>query len=207
MKCPKCNMEMMLLTKRDQTGFLNKLYYKCLNCGYTIDIEKTPKTTKQNTNPKPKKQTANLRWKAIAATTIMALALLPILQVPVQVKVFATELPLDSMKDILPYIHLVNFTMSNFTLNYSDTERTLNITANYINLKTTETIQNTTTCNIQLNKVFLNYKDQTRTLNIGLTTLTLNIKIQYQELIAKINATTYMPLWTALINNLLGKTG
>jgi len=208
LKCPKCNEDMMILCRRDSHGFLNELYYKCLACGY-IPTENDQTLTRKPISRKsitfPKMKFGNLRWK-IGTTAILAtLVLATVMQIPVPVRVFAAETSIDPLKDILPYINLVNFTVSRFSLNYTEGEIILQISADYASIKSTETSPNVTTCNIIIGKVLVNYKDSQRTLNMGFASLNMAVTIKYQELIAKINGTAYLPLWTAILDRLTGK--
>ena len=208
MKCPKCGNEMMVLCRRDSQGFLNELYYKCLSCGCipTQHDQTLPRKTairKGVTLPKLK---GNWRWRIGVATILSILVFASILQIPVPVKVFATEVSIDPAKDILPYIGLVNFTLSKFSLNYTEGEMLLQVSADYASVTSTETAQNITTCQILLGKVLVTYKDSRRTLEMGFASLTMTLTIRYQELLAKLEGTAYLPLWTAILNYLTGKT-
>lgn len=209
MKCPKCDNEMMILCRRDSSGFLNEVYYRCLACNYIPREEEytlKAKTVQKKLRIQPKLGIVNWRWQTLTATVLAALVLVSVMQIPVPVRVFATETSIDPFKDILPYVDLINFTMSQFSLNYSESQITLNITADYARVTSTETTQNVTICNVLLGKVLINYRDETRELNMGFASLSLAVTIKYQELIAKIDATVYMPLWTATINQLAGRT-
>ncbi|MDH5754276.1 MAG: hypothetical protein OEY95_03595 [Candidatus Bathyarchaeota archaeon] len=209
MKCPKCGNEMMILCRRDSSGFLNEVYYRCLACSYIPREEEyalKTKTAQKKLRIQPKLGIVNWRWQIPTATVLAALVLVSVMQIPVPVRVFATETSIDPFKDILPYVDLINFTMSQFSLNYSEGQITLNITADYARVTSTETTQNVTICNVLLGKVLINYRDETRELNMGFASLSLAVTIKYQELIAKIDATVYMPLWTATINQLAGRT-
>ena len=208
MRCPKCNDDMMILCRRDSSGFLNELYYRCLACGYIPEKEGyTPKAKTPNKQPRtlPRLRTGNWRWKAATATMLASLVLVSIMQIPVPVRVFAAETSIDPVKDILPYISLVNFTISQFSLNYTEGQMTLRISADYASLTSAETAQNITTCSIILGKVLINYQDAHRTLNMGFASLTMTVTIRYQELIAKIDGTAYLPLWTAITGRLTGQ--
>lgn len=200
---------MMILCRRDSSGFLNEVYYRCLACSYIPREEEyalKTKTAQKKLRIQPKLGIVNWRWQTLTATVLAALVLVSVMQIPVPVRVFATETSIDPFKDILPYVDLINFTMSQFSLNYSEGQITLNITADYARVTSTETTQNVTICNVLLGKVLINYRDETRELNMGFASLSLAVTIKYQELIAKIDATVYMPLWTATINQLAGRT-
>jgi hypothetical protein len=207
LKCPKCHDEMMILCRRDPSGFLSKTYYRCLACGYLPEAEgygPSEKPVRRQARTLPRLKMGNLGWRALTATMLSSIVLVAIMQIPVPVTVFATQTSLDPVKDILPYVSLVNFTESQFTLNYTDGQMTLRVSADYASLMASDSGQNITTLVIVLNKVLLTYQDTHRTLNMGFVSLTMTVKIRYQELIAQIDATTYMPLWTALIDRLTG---
>jgi len=206
LKCPKCGNEMMILCRRDQQGFLNELYYRCLSCGYIpTQYNQTPRKTSRK-GVAPLKMKGNWRWRIGVAAILSTLIFASILQIPVPVNVFATEVSLDPVKDILPYIELVNCTLSKFSLNYTEGETILQISADYASVTSTETAQNITTCKILLGKVLVTYKDARRTLEMGFASLTITLTIRYQELLAKLEGTAYLPLWTAILNYLTGKT-
>jgi hypothetical protein len=210
MKCPKCNNDvMMVLCRRDpRSGFLNELYYKCLACGFTsqedFQVPETRKAYKRHILP-PKFSARNLRWKAATVAVLTMLTLVSIMQIPVPVKVFATEVSLDPVKDILPYIRLVNFTISDFSLNYTEGEMLLRVSADYSSVTAVEDEANITTCVMSLSKVLVSYQDSNRAFNMGFASLTMTIKIMYEELIAKIEASAYMPLWTEILQKLTGQ--
>ncbi|MEM3827872.1 MAG: hypothetical protein QXP36_01460 [Conexivisphaerales archaeon] len=216
MKCPQCNEEMMILCRRDEEGFMNELYYKCLICGATpqYSLETQPKTKRAkssmfSTAPlKSQKQPSkrgSLPWKIGTAAIIASLVLVTVMQIPVPVRVLATQVSIDPIKDILPYIALVNFTISRFSLNYTEGQMQLQVTADYASITTYETTENVTTCKVLLGKVLIGYKDPQRTLNMGFASLTMTVNIRYQELIAHIDLTAYMPLWTAILDWLSGR--
>lgn len=199
---------MMILCRRDSYGFLNELYYKCLACGHIpTQSDQTPirRPSARKSLTFPKLRGGNWRWKIGTTTIIATIVLATIMQIPVPVKVFATEFSIDPAKEILPYIGLVNFTISRFSLNYTEGEMLLEISADYASIKSVETAPNVTTCKILLGKVLVNYKDSYRTLNMGFASLTMTLTIRYQELLAKIDGTAYLPLWTAILDYLTGK--
>jgi len=209
LKCPKCNEEMMVLCRRDASDFLNEIYYRCLHCGNIPKEEDyTPKTVIAHIQgwKMPKLKLGNWRLKALTATVLASIVLVLIMQMPVPVQVFAMETSIDPVKDILPYINLVNFTMSYFSLNYTEGQIVLHILADYASITSTQTAQNVTTSSFVLGKVLINYQDSHRTLSMGFASLTLTVTIRYQELMAKIDATAYMPLWTAIVRQLTGQT-
>lgn len=208
MRCPKCNNDvMMVLCRRDRSGFLNELYYKCLTCGFMSHegfcVPETRKVYKRRILPS-KLSVRSLQWMAFTAVVLAMLTLASIVQIPVPVKVFATDVSLDPVKDILPYVHLVNFTISEFSLNYTEGEMLLKVSADYAGVMTVEDEANVTTCIMSLSKVLVSYQDSNRAFNMGFASLTMTIKIMYEELIAKIEASTYMPLWTAILQKLMG---
>jgi len=199
---------MMILCRRDSSGFLNELYYRCLACGYIPEKDGyTPKAKTLYKQPRalPRLRTSNWRWEVATVAILASLALVSVVQIPVPVRVFAAETSIDPVKDILPYINLVNFTISQFSLNYTEGQMALRVSADSASLTSTETAQNVTTCIIILGKVLINYQDAQRTLNMGFASLTMTVTIRFQELIAQIDATSYMPLWTAIINRLTGQ--
>lgn len=214
MKCPQCNEEMMILCRRDEEGFMEQLYYKCLICGIT-SLQALEKYTEGSTrkfltqSKRGQKQIikkSSLPWKIGTATIIATLVLATVMQIPVPVRVLATEVSVDPVKGILPYIGLVNFTVSSFSLNYTEDQKQLQVTADYARITTYETVENVTTCKALLGKVLINYRDPQRTFNMGFASLTMTVNIKYQELIAKIDFTTYMPLWTAILDKLFGRS-
>ena len=207
MKCPKCNEDMWLLCRRDQDGFLNEVYYRCLACGYVPSQTSLIKARKPPiTKPASRmgRGDGSWEWRIGTATIIATLILASVMQIPVPVKVLATQVSIDPLKDILPYIRLVNFTISEFSLNYTDGSIQLQVSADQASIKATETAANVTTYKILLDKVLINYRDTQRTLNMGFASLTMTVTIMYQELLAKIECTAYMPLWSALMGRLTG---
>ncbi|MGB9740236.1 MAG: hypothetical protein ACP5IM_01805 [Candidatus Bathyarchaeia archaeon] len=212
MKCPKCgNDVMMVLCRRDSdSGFLNELYYKCLACGYSPKDEswhakdgKDTHASKPILSKRLMAKNARLKFMAFAAIAVVGLAFA--LQIPVPVRVLATEVSLDPVKDILPYVSLVNFTLSDFSLNYSEGGYVLQVFAGSASVVSVEDENNVTTCVVNLGKVLVTYQDSQRSFNMGFASLAMTIKIMYRELIAKIDASTYMPLWTAIIQKLTGQ--
>jgi predicted RNA-binding Zn-ribbon protein involved in translation (DUF1610 family) len=212
MKCPKCgNDVMMVLCRRDSdSGFLNELYYKCLACGYSpkgelwsAKEEKDAHAGKPFSSKRLMVKNARLKFTAFAAMAIVGLAF--VMQIPVPVRVFATEVSIDPVKDILPYISLVNFTLSDFSLNYSEGGYVLQVSAGSASVVSVEDENNVTTCVVNLGKVLITYQDSQRSFNMGFASLAMTIKVMYRELIAKIDASAYMPLWTAIIEKLTGQ--
>ncbi|MCJ7423269.1 hypothetical protein MUP01_03260 [Candidatus Bathyarchaeota archaeon] len=209
MKCPKCNNEMMVLCRRDASGFLSELYHRCLSCGCIpeqMDETRPVKTVRERKWATPKLRVGSWRWQAATATMLATIALISVMQIPVPVTVFAAETSIDPVKDILPYINLVNFTISQFSINYTEGQIVLRATADYASVTTTETVYNVTTCVMVLGKVLVNYQDSSRTINMGFSSMTLTLTIKFKELTARIDATAYMPLWTDVINRLTGQT-
>lgn len=209
MKCPKCNDEMMVLCRRDSFGFLNELYYRCLSCGF-IPEEGSYKPGAKTVGKKPRtppgfKAHSRYLWNAATATVLAALVLTATMQIPVPMTVFATETSLDPVKDILPYIKLLNFTITGFSLNYTEGQMSLRISAASATIRSTETAQNVTTSIIIITKVLVNYTDTKRRLIMGFASLTVTVTIRYEELLANIDATAILPLWTAIINRLTGQ--
>lgn len=210
MKCPRCNEDMMTLCRRDPEGFLNELYYRCLFCGFIPEerghIEHAKTTGKQSRmHASPKLRTGSWSWKVLTVTMLASVALISIMQIPVPVTVFAAQTSLDPVKEILPYIDLANFTLSQFTMNYTMGQTTLRVSSDYASVTCSETATNVSTCVITLGKVLINYQDSQRTFNMGFASLVMNVKIRWQDLIADIDATAYMPLWTAIMNRLTGQ--
>jgi ribosomal protein L37E len=210
MKCPRCNEDMMTLCRRDSTGFMNELYYRCLTCGF-IPEERSYKHREKNaakqprTRSLPKLRNSGWTWKALTIAMLASVVLISIMQIPVPVTVFAAQTSLDPVKQILPYIGLANFTMSQFTLNYTMGQTILRVSSDYASVTCLDTGTNVSTCLIILGKVLINYQDSQRTLSMGFASLTMTVKIRWQDLIANIDATAYMPLWTAIINGLTGQ--
>lgn len=208
MKCPKCDEEMMILCRRDSSGFMGEVYHKCLSCGNMPDA--TPQTQPSRTvnkRPKtiPRKSLHDWRWKAVAATLLASIVLVSVMQIPVPVRVFAAEVPIDPVKDILPYVALANFSTTQFSLNYTEGQVSLRVKADHATVTSSGTSQNVTTYYMVLGVVLINYQDAKRTLNMGFASLTMAITIRYQELLANIDASTYMPLWTAILQELTGQ--
>lgn len=200
----------MTLCRRDSNGFLNELYYRCLSCGFIPEekgYEKHAKTAvkQPRTRTMPKLRTGSWPWKALTVTMLASLVLISILQIPVPVTVFAAQTSLDPVKSILPYVGLVNLTLSQFTLNYTMGQTTLRVLSDYASVTSSETGTNVSTCVIILGKVLINYQDSQRILNMGFASLTMTVRIRWQDLVANIDASAYMPLWTAIINQLTGQ--
>jgi len=210
LKCPKCNEEMMVLCRRDSSGFLNEIYCRCLHCGNMPkeeDFRPTKTVTAHEQGLKmPKLKLGNWRLKAVTGAVLATLAVALIMQIPVPVQVFAMQTTIAPVKDILPYINLVNFTMSYFSFNYTQGQIVLRILADYASIASTQSAQNVTTSTFVLGKVLVNYQDSQRTLSMGFASLTLTVAIRYQDLVANIDATAYMPLWTAIYKQLTGQT-
>ena len=206
MKCPKCNDEMMVLCRRDSSGFLNELYYRCLSCGFIpeeVTHKPGAKTVGKKTRTPPRlKAYSSYLWNAATATVLAALVLTATMQIPVPVTVFAADTSLDPVKDILPYIKVLNFTITGFSLNYSQDQMSLRLTADSATVKSTETAQNVTTSIIVITKVLVNYTDTKRKVLMGFASLTVTVTIRYEELLAHIDATAILPLWTTIINRL-----
>ena len=210
MKCPRCgNDVMMVLCRRERnSGFLNELYYKCLICGYSPERGYQPlqadTVSKKLAFPsKLKSKRLPLKFMAFAFAAIVGLAF--ILQVPVPMRVFATEISVEPFKDILPYISVVNFSISDFNLNYSEGDISLQIFAEYATLVSMEAEPNVTTYVVSMGKVMVSYQDSKRSFNMGFSNMGLTIKIMYKELIAKIDASTFTPLWMAIMQKLTGQ--
>jgi hypothetical protein len=83
---------------------------------------------------------------------------------------------------------------------------TLIITAASATVKSIETAPNVTTSTIIVQKAMVMYRDSMRTLSMGFASLTLTVTIKYAELLANIDATVILPLWTAIVNRLTGST-
>jgi hypothetical protein len=209
LKCPKCYDEMMLLCRRDSYGFMNELYYRCLACGFIPeerDYGAGAKTVGKKPSVHPEfKTSSRYFWNVATATVLAALVLAATVQIPVPVTVFAAQTSLDPVKDILPYIKLVNFTITGFTLNYTDSQMTLLISADSATVKTIETAPNVTTSTIVVQKALITYRDSKRTLKMGFACLTLTVTIKYAQLLASIDATVILPLWTAIVNRITGQ--
>lgn len=144
-------------------------------------------------------------WNVVTATVLATLVLAATMQIPVPTTVFATETSLDSVKDILPYISVLNFTINGFTLNYTEGQIILRISADSATITSTETAQNVTTNIIVVHKALVSYQDSKRTINMGFASMTITVTINYMELLAKIDATAILPLWTEIINFLTGQ--
>ena len=216
MKCPKCEEEMMILCRRDSTGFMDEVYHRCLSCGHIPDAQPSAQTQRAvnkhvkitpRTTPKTSRKTSlhDWRWKAVAATLLASVVLVSVMQIPVPVRVFAAQVPIDPVKNILPYVALVNFSTTNFSLNYTEGQVSLRVAADHATVTSSVSGQNVTTYYMVLGVVLINYKDATRTLNMGFASLTMAITVRYNELLANIDACTYMPLWTAFVEKLTGQ--
>jgi hypothetical protein len=81
----------------------------------------------------------------------------------------------------------------------------LRVSADYSSVTAVEDEANITTCVMSLSKVLVSYQDSNRAFNMGFASLTMTIKIMYEELIAKIEASAYMPLWTEILQKLTGQ--
>ena len=185
---------------------MNEVYYRCLACGNipTHVSQITRKTAAKREASTTKHWNNSWKWRIGATTIIATLILASVMQMPIPVRVLATQVSIDPVKDILPYIGLVNFTISRFSLNYTEGSVQLQVSADYASITAVESAANVTTCKILLGKVLLNYRDTKRTVNMGFASLTMTVTIRYQELLAKIDCTAYMPLWTAIIGRLTG---
>lgn len=200
---------MMVLCRRDSSGFLNELYYKCLACGF-VPEDGSYRPLERTAGKKPLtlpmiKAPSRFFWNVATATFLATLVLAATMQIPLPTTVFATEISLDPVKDVLPYISLLNFTINGFTLNYTEGQTILRIAADSATIRTTETAQNVTTSIIVVHKALINYQDSKRTINMGFASMTITVTIRYVELLAKIEATAILPLWTAIINLLTGQ--
>jgi hypothetical protein len=153
----------------------------------------------------PKTNARDWRWKAAAATLLASIVLVSVMQIPVPVRVFAAEVPIDPVKDILPYVTLINFSTTNFSLNYTEGQLSLRVTAEHATVTSSNVSQNVTIYYMVLGAVLISYQDAKRTMNMGFATLTMTIRIRYEELLANIDASTYMPLWTAILEELTGQ--
>jgi hypothetical protein len=200
---------MMVLCRRDSSGFLNEIYYRCLHCGNMPkeeDYRPTKTVTAHEQGLKmPKLKLGNWRLKAVTGAVLATLAVALMMQIPVPVQVFAMQTTIAPVKDILPYLNLVNFTMSYFSFNYTQGQIVLRILADFASIASTQSVQNVTTSTFVLGKVLVNYQDSQRTLSMGFASLTLTVAIRYQDLVANIDATAYMPLWTAIYRQLTGQ--
>jgi hypothetical protein len=153
----------------------------------------------------PRLKTRNYFWSAATAAVLVMLVLTATMQIPIPVTVFAAQTSLDPVKDILPYIRLLNFTMTGFTLNFSEGHVTIHISADSAVVQTTESSQNVTTSVVSLHKVIVNCTDSERQVKMGFATLTVTLTIRYEALLANIDATAILPLWTTIINDLTGQ--
>lgn len=200
---------MMVLCRRNSSEFLNELYYRCLTCGFKPEdgnYRSMAKSPGKKSPPSPKfRANSKYFWNAATVTVLATLVLVATIQIPIPVTVFATQASLDAAKDILPYIRLLNFTMTGFTFNYTEGQMMLHISADSATVTTTATSQNVTTSTIILHKVLVNYTDTQRRLMMGFTSLTVTLTIRYVELLATIEGTANLPLWTAIINRLNGQ--
>lgn len=199
---------MMTLCRRDSSGFMDEVYYKCLRCGNTPDAEPLMQTRKA-VNKRPRHTAGrgfhDWRWKALTATLLASIVIVSVMQIPVPVRVFAAQVPIDPVKNILPYVSLVNFSITNFNLNYTEGNILLKVYADHATVTSSVTAQNVTTYYMVLGVVLINYKDSTRTMNMGFSSLTMAITVRYNDLLANIDASTYMPLWTAFVEKLTGQ--
>ncbi len=191
---------MTVFSRRDSSGFMNELYERCLFCGYTPEQGVEAKLLPQRFTFGGFKN----KKKIMMAMAVASIALIAILQVPVPVTVFAFETSIEQLKDVLPYITLVNFTLSDFNVNYSQNGQTLNVSASHASVKTIATNDNITTYTMMLNKLLVHYQDNERTLDLGLASMTLTVKVYVDELLAKIEGTTYLPLWSELLRLFAG---
>ena len=201
---------MMVLCRRNDSGFLNELYYKCLVCGFVPEDE-GHRPLERTARKKPQqllmaKAPSRYFWNVASTTVLATLVLVATMQIPVPTTVFAAETSLDPIKDILPYIRILNFTINGFTLNYTEGQIILRITADSATITTTETAQNVTTSIITVHKALIHYQDSKKALDIGFASMTITVTIRYVELLAKIDATVILPLWTAIMDRLTGQT-
>lgn len=211
MKCPKCNEEMMILCRRNSYGFLNELYYRCIACGFKPEDRnyvRSAKVPSKKQQALPRRKTRNYFWSAATAAILAILVLTATMQIPIPVTVFAAQTSLTPVQDILPYLKLINFTSSmmiDFTLNYTQGHVTIHISAENATIQSTYGSHNITSSTIYLRKVVVNYTDSERRIMMGFAALTVNLTVNYQTLLANIDATTILPLWTTIINDLTGQ--
>lgn len=199
---------MMVLCRKDSFGFFNELYYRCLACGFKPEDGKymqSAKLARKKQQTLPKLRSHNYLWQGATVAVLAGLVIMATMQIPVPVTVFATQTSLDSVKAILPYIRLLNFTIAGFTFNYTEGQMTLDIAAANATVKSTESSQNVTTSIIYLHKVLVSYTGPKSKFTMGFTSLTVALTIRYEALLASINGTTVLPLWTDLINSLTGQ--
>jgi hypothetical protein len=193
---------MTTLCRRSSYGFLEEFYERCFFCGYTPVL-------------RIQKQRSRFRFKLgrpriqrigdiLTVGCLTGILLFAILQIPVPQTVFAFEAPLGSIGEILECISLLNFTMSGFSLNYSQQTLTLNILADYISLKSTSVGENITLYSFTLGRVLIHYDDEVRKMDMGLSSLTLNIQVNYAKLLVRMEGITNLPLWSAITRNIFG---
>ena len=101
-------------------------------------------------------------------------------------------------------INLVNFILSDFRLNYSEGNIVLIVSADYASLTSYSVGENLTQYSFVLRSVVLHYSDEARSLDLELSSLTLNVEVNYTKLVVAVEGIANLPLWVALANRLFG---
>ena len=203
MRCPKCHEHMTILCRRGPTGFVDEFYEKCLFCGYSpmTDEAESPKEKKVSHRSLLRKGAVT---NALIATCLIGIILFAVLQIPIPQQVFAFETSAEPYAHVLKAIRVINFTLTRFSLNYSEGQIRLNVSADYISLKSYSVGENVTLYSFVLGSVYIHYRDATRSLDMGLSSLTLNVEVDYTELTIAMEGIANLPLWTAIFERLSG---
>lgn len=205
MKCPKCNEEMTVLCRRGASGFLDEFYEKCFFCGYEPTLHGQASfrvESRRGFQPGLGKLKRHGIVNTLMVASLCVVLVFAILQMPVPQTVFAFEAELGPIGEVLKCFNLVNFTISNFSFNYSDGSINLNVLADYMNLESTSVSENVTLYSFTLRKVIIRYADAARKMDMGMSSLTLNVRVNYVELLARIEGIADLPLWTTIANGI-----
>ena len=203
LRCPRCHEEMTILCRRGPTGFVDEFYEKCLFCGYSpiTDEAKFPKEKKVYHRSLLRKGAAT---NALIVTCLIGIILFAVLQIPIPQRVFAFETSAEPYVHVFKAIRIINFTLSRFSLNYSEGQIRLNVSADYISLESYYIGENVTLYSFILGSVHIHYRDATRSFDMGLSSLTLNVKVDFTELTIAMEGIANLPLWTAIFERLSG---
>jgi len=194
---------MTVLCRRSPSGFMDEFYEKCFFCGYTPTLSGTEESSRRRRIPKftvGGKTATN----ALIVLCLTGMLLFAVLQVPVPQRVFAFETSVGSYVQVLQAVRVINFTLTRFSLNYSEGQVKLNVSADYVSLKSSSVGVNVTLYSFVLGSVRIHYRDATKILDMGLSSLTLNVEVNFVELTAAIEGITSLPLWMAIANKLSG---
>ena len=81
----------------------------------------------------------------------------------------------------------------------------LNVSADYVSLESLSSVSvNVTLYSFILGSVRIHYSDATRSLDMGLSSLTLNVEVNFAKLSMAVEGIASLPLWMAIANKLSG---